>query len=83
MTKPTIHPLRLEGARNYALADNSDPFALARAMTHLRNGVAGFGYKGEDCFYSAEPYPVQRSIALPNGKTLEWTATEYRNRCRP
>lgn len=30
----------LEAAGRYALACQSDPFAYARALTHLRNGVA-------------------------------------------
>lgn len=79
----TISPRMLEGARNYAAADNSDPFALARAMTHLRNGIASFGPRGEDAFYSAEPYPETRQIALPQGGVLEWQATAYKNRIRP
>lgn len=80
----TISPRMLEGARNYAAADNSDPFALARAMTHLRNGIASLSNeRGEDAFYSAEPYLETRQIALPQGGVLEWQATAYRNRIRP
>lgn len=80
----TISPRMLEGARNYAAADNSDPFALSRAMTHLRNGIASLdNARGEDAFYSAEPYLETRQIALPQGGVLEWQATAYKNRVRP
>lgn len=34
-----------EAAERYAFADRSDPFALPRALTHLRNGI---GYELTD-----------------------------------
>lgn len=30
----------LHGARRFAAADKSDPFTLARALTHIRVGIA-------------------------------------------
>lgn len=72
-------------AKLYALADNSDPFAYARAVTHINNGVASYANaKGELASYSAEPY--QETRLLPpdsNGKQEEYLATIYRNRVRP
>lgn len=57
----------IDAAERYTLADKSDPFALARAKCHLRNGVASYatpdGGKG---YYDAE---------LINGV--------YHNVCRP
>lgn len=69
----------LEGARNYAAADRSDPFAYSRAITHIRTGIADISQGGEDRFYSAEPFTEQR--VLPDGTT--YSATAYKNIRRP
>lgn len=67
-----------EGARNYALAEKSDPFAFARAMSHTLNGIANI-HNGEDAFYQADPY--QETRVLPDGR--EYNVTAYRNVKRP
>ena len=62
------------------LAPVDDPFALARAMTHIRVGICTPNQAGEDASYNAEPYTVQR----PHPVTGEpFAATEYKNRVRP
>jgi hypothetical protein len=70
----------IEGARRYAAADRSDPFALRRALTHVANGIAtGFTQNGEEATYNAEAYQEKRW--LPKGE--EYTVTAYRNMRRP
>jgi hypothetical protein len=41
MTELQTERRRLEGIARYAEANNSDPFALARCMTHYRMGLCG------------------------------------------
>jgi len=69
----------LEGARNYAAGEKSDPFALARAHAHILSGVADVKQNGEDAFYKADPAQEQRY--LPNGEA--YSVTVYRNMQRP
>jgi hypothetical protein len=86
-----IHPadrLRMrmdEGARRYAAADKSDPFAYARARTHMKNGIAGLAQNGGDAFYDATEDTETRK--LPNGpdgkEGAEYQAVVYRSRVRP
>lgn len=85
MAKPLINDYSVrQAAERYAAADNSDPFVIARAMAHMRNGVASYSNKdGEQAFYNADETTELRVLALPNGKTLEWQVTSYRNRFRP
>lgn len=77
--------LRMElGARNYAAFDRSDPFALARALTHTRNGIAGGSTKdGLACAYSADEYPERRTIIGSDGEAQDFYVTAYRNIVRP
>ncbi len=75
----TIHTDHIAAARRYAIADKSDPFTLARAMSHLRSGIASFNNDGEPAFYRADP--VAETRKLPDGRT--YTATAYRNLARP
>jgi hypothetical protein len=73
-------------ARLYAQSEASDPFAYARAMTHLQNGVAEYAnHNGEGAFYSAEECSETRKLPDgPNGEAgEEYQATVYRNRFRP
>ena len=57
----------LKAATRYSAFDKSDPFALARALCHIRQGICkreffhdatAFHKKGElvDCFYDAEEH---------------------------
>lgn len=67
-------------AQLYARSEASDPFAYARAMTHLQNGIAEYSNaNGEEAYYSAEEFSETR--VLPDG--TEYQATVYRNRFRP
>jgi len=67
-------------AKLYAQSEASDPFAYARAMTHLGNGIAEYAnHNGEAAYYSAEECSETRK--LPDGE--EYQATVYRNRFRP
>ena len=69
----------IAGARAYAAADNSDPFAYTRAITHTLNGIAlGFGQNGEPNHYNASQDTETRY--LPDGTA--YTANIYRNRIR-
>lgn len=82
----TSNAMMIEAAKQFALADNSDPFTYRRARTHLLNGVASYSNaKGEPAFYSAEPYSETRRLPnKPDGTTgEEYQATVYRNRIRP
>ncbi len=75
LSKPRyLSPQMLAGARAYALADRSDPFAFARAQTHLRNGVASL-----DASYEAEEGVETRE--LPDGRPYQ--VAVYRNIKRP
>lgn len=82
-TKQTASAQRnrlMDGARNYALADRSDPFAYARIMTHVGNGIASIGAKDDDDrIYSAEPYRETRH--LPDGTAFSVTC--YKTMRRP
>jgi hypothetical protein len=71
---------RIEAAKRYAFADRSDPFAFARCMTHISNGIAAhFIQDGKDAFYNADAF--QETRMLPDGR--EYQATVYRNMVRP
>ncbi len=62
----------VEGAKRYAAADRTDPFAYARAMTHIKCGVATVirqehnkDYdldRAATAFYNAESYVYEREI---------------------
>jgi hypothetical protein len=83
MTNYITPEMRL-AAERYALSDKSDPFALARAKTHLRNGIASFSHPdGGKGYYDAEETTERREIIMPNGETLAWNATVYRNVMKP
>lgn len=74
----------IDGAINYARADKSDPFALRRAMAHLRSGIATFANgQGQEAFYSAEEYTETKSYTDGQGRNVEYHVPAYRNRVRP
>lgn len=88
ITKKDQRAIALAGARNYAAADRSDPFAFARMMTHIDNGIVSFGLKDGDAIYSAEPYKETRHlpITVVNGKEIggeAYTVTCYKTMRRP
>lgn len=79
MTSPS--PIRkaaerlIEGARNYALADRSDPFTLARCLAHIRVGIVT---SSVDC-YEADFAPETRKDAHGNS----YVVSVPRNMKRP
>lgn len=79
MTDEATLKMHIEAAKRYAAADRTDPWAFARAMTHMSNGIAGFTDKGQDAFYSADQYSEERVTAL--GDTYH--VPVYRNIVRP
>ena len=66
---------RISGAVRYAAANKSDPFAYARAMTHVNNGIAGPNVRHERLEYDAEAMTEMRK--LPDG--IEYQAEIFRN----
>lgn len=80
----------VQGAQRYSQADKSDPFAFRRAMTHIKNGIAGFFFDNNgnrhDAFYNAEEGKEERT--LPKGQAFsdgsnKYSVTTYRNMVRP
>ncbi len=85
-----FHQRAIAGARRYAAADRSDPFAFARALTHIRVGIVQpFREEGQDhktpsgaVMYDATPFTEMREVELTSGKTMV-PYTVYRNITRP
>lgn len=75
----TFRRRMLEGARNYAASEKSDPFAYERALTHIVTGVAGLDSQGRDAFYQATPYQEERVTA----DGTPYMVTVYKNIERP
>lgn len=76
------------GAFNYAQADRSDPFAYAKAMSHIKNGICDqrFDNKNNEqrlCHYEADLTQEQRSFVNGEGKIVEYTVPTYVNMKRP
>jgi hypothetical protein len=74
----------IEGAQRYALANNSDPFALSRALSHLANGVAGYRHlpngTREDAFYDATPVTEERQItSAVDGEVVKYNVIAFNN----
>lgn len=47
---------QIAGAKRYAAFDRSDPFALKRALMHIRNGLAEPKTDGSDAMYDVEEH---------------------------
>ena len=72
---------QLRNARNYADNDKSDPFAFARAVTHINNGISD-----PDRGYEAEK--VRTTVHLAEGEhfsdgTDVFEGVRYNNIKRP
>lgn len=70
-----------EAAQRYAAADRTDPFALARARAHIKNGIADLDADGAPHYDADEVLETRR---LPDGmKFLDGSDTyevkAYRN----
>lgn len=79
----------IQGAINYAKFDRSDPFAFARAMSEINNGICTVKVREDDgkpCFYNAEPVTEMRKLdpgmQFSDGSN-EYPVTVYRNAMRP
>ena len=81
----------IEGAKKYALADRTDPFAMARMVTHIDNGVAAvhrgpnaeYDLAAGPAFYNAEVYREPRKIVGSDGKEQVFDVMVFRNVVRP
>lgn len=73
----------LQGIRNFAAADRSDPFTFQRAMAHLRAGILSNNAAGDPAWYNADPFQVERSYIGYDGEPKTYHATEYKNLQRP
>ncbi len=74
----------IHGAKMYAAADKSDPFAARRCMAHINSGIASVwsernGNVVMESGYQAEVYEETRR--LPDGR--QYQITQYRNMKRP
>lgn len=81
----------LDGARRYAQSDKSDPFAYARCVAHINNGVASVSrpankeYEipgGVAAYYDADAKIETRKI-VANGEEIVWDAIVFTNAVRP
>lgn len=75
---------KVEGIKRYAAGDTSDPFTLARCMTHLRTGITNMRFNeatGEprDCDYTATISQERRTLA----DGTEYTVPIWINRVKP
>lgn len=70
---------KLRGLELYAEANKSDPWAYARGVAHIKNGIVGYLENGGDAFYEAER--TQESRKLPDGR--EYFVDVYKNIKRP
>ncbi len=83
MTTPTIHPNILAGARRWALANKSDPFALATALADARNGISQLTLDdGRKAYYDAVPKVKEHRVVV-DGKEIRYHATVWRDMVRP
>lgn len=72
-----------EGAAVYARADRSDPFSYARALAHIKSGVASVSNdKGQPAYYDAEPVLEHREYSH-EGRVIKYTVPAYINMVRP
>lgn len=81
----------IDGAKRYAQADRSDPFALRRAITHATNGVANTSRPSNQEYdiaagvyagYDAEPFRETRKI-VNGSREIVFDILSFRNVTRP
>lgn len=70
-----------EGAKRYALANKSDPFALATALAQIKCGIVNSEamFNADTCKETRE---LPEGVKLLNGDTA-FEVTSYRNLKRP
>lgn len=90
MRKSKEYNEMVQGARHYAAADRTDPFAFSRAMSHIKSGVATYR-RGDNpeydismgpAFYDATPFRDQRSVKIGD-RVVKVDTISYRNVTRP
>ncbi len=74
-----------QGARRYARADRSDPFALNRALSHLDSilAVEQFDKHGRPLWYDAKPVTVEYTSSDHASESKLYYKVEYRDVVRP
>jgi len=85
MVNKLDNTLMHRAAKAYAESEASDPWAYARAMTHIGNGIATWANAdGEAAFYSAEEANETRLLPPDKGGYQEpYQARVWRNRFKP
>lgn len=82
---------KVDGAKQFARAQRSDPFAFSRAMSHIKTGLCEPYYdekrhKWMECYYNAKPATVTRplpdGVAFSNGSDT-FEVLEYHDQVRP
>lgn len=72
----------IQGAKRFAEADRSDPFAYARAMTHINVGIALPDPRDGTLMYDAVPATETRTLAggakFSDGRT-DYDVTVWRD----
>jgi hypothetical protein len=79
---PASRERYVKAAERYAKADRSDPWALARALAHIEQGICGYVERGEtmvDALYDATPHTELRK--MQSGET--YPVTIYGSVVRP
>jgi hypothetical protein len=81
----------LEAAKRYAASDRSDPFAMARVIAHLKNGIASYSRPGNSeysitsgspAFYDADVGSETRRY-VHDGREVVYAVPTYSNLARP
>lgn len=98
-TKRTLTPAQIkalsrarmiDGARIYAKSDRTDPFAMARMVTHIDNGVASvhrpanadYELSPGPAYYNAEMHREQHQLKQGD-EVISVDRVVYRNVTRP
>lgn len=81
----------IQAAKVFAAADRTDPFSMARMVTHIDNGVASihapanrdYDIAAGPGFYNAEMHREARKVTGSDGKEMTFDVPVYRNVVRP
>jgi hypothetical protein len=73
-----------KGIENYAAAERTDPFAMARAIAHHKIGLDRSAHRdGGGNNYDATPTVEHREYIDKSGETVRYTVPAYKNVQRP
>lgn len=91
-----LNAQNLEGCQLYARANRSDPFALARAVSHTLNGITSFNMRSTLIHGSNDRGMIQSlhegyagysaqayAVTRKDADGKDYIVTEYRNIQRP